>query len=204
MAVPLHAARPVHLARMGGDAGAMKSSGAGRGRSRYRRHLLPALADDSGETGRRQGGRDIGYPASLPRRLGPRRRPHAARLADRIEGGRFRQLARRAARHIPASPWRAARRPGIRRSRSPSRAARRARRDSRCGVFADQIDQRGAAEFVRQLPGAGLVQPHQRRVQFELPGHAEIERGLQRLDGRRCGNPGNRNNRSRTCRRRHA
>ncbi len=35
----------------------------------------------------------------------------------------------------------------------------------------------------RQLPGRGLVEPHQRRVQFERSGHAEIERGLQRLDG---------------------
>ena len=51
------------------------------------------------------------------------------------------------------------------------------------GVLADQVDQPCPAEFVRQLPGRGLVQPHQRRVQFELPGHAEIERDLQRLDG---------------------
>ena len=28
-------------------------------------------------------------PAPLPRRLGPRRRPHAARLADRVTAGRF-------------------------------------------------------------------------------------------------------------------
>ena len=35
--------------------------------------------------------------------------------------------------HIPASPSRATRRPGIRRSHNPNRAARRARRDNRCG-----------------------------------------------------------------------
>src|SRR3954468_14644783 len=51
------------------------------------------------------------------------------------------------------------------------------------GVFADQVDQPCPAELVGELPGAGLVQPHQRRMQFEWPGHAEIERPVQRLDG---------------------
>ena len=50
-------------------------------------------------------------------------------------------------------------------------------------MFADQVDQPCPAEIMRQLPGRGLVQPHQRRMQFELSRHAEIERGLQRLDG---------------------
>ena len=51
------------------------------------------------------------------------------------------------------------------------------------GVFADQIDQACPTELMRELPGRGLVQPHQRRVQLEVLGHAEVERGLQRLDG---------------------
>src|SRR6202042_874568 len=48
------------------------------------------------------------------------------------------------------------------------------------GMFADQIDQPCPAEFVRQLPGRGLVQPHQRRVQLEGPRHSEAECRLQR------------------------
>ena len=36
---------------------------------------------------------------------------------------------------------------------------------------------------MRELPGRGLVEPHQRRMQLERPGHAEIERDLQRPDG---------------------
>ena len=50
------------------------------------------------------------------------------------------------------------------------------------GVLADQIDQPGAAEIMRELPGRGLVAPHQRRVQLETSGHAEIERGIERAD----------------------
>src|SRR5882672_128547 len=46
------------------------------------------------------------------------------------------------------------------------------------GVFPDQVDQPCPAEIIRQLPGAGLVQPHQRGVQFERLGHAEVERHL--------------------------
>src|SRR4051794_17233837 len=45
-------------------------------------------------------------------------------------------------------------------------------------VFADQVDQPCPAEFMRELPGRGFVQPHQRRVQLELLGHAEVERCL--------------------------
>src|SRR6202041_3275242 len=51
------------------------------------------------------------------------------------------------------------------------------------GVFTDQVDQPCPAELVRQLPRTGLVQPHQRRVQFEPLVHPEIECDLQRLDG---------------------
>src|SRR5438034_1367158 len=51
-------------------------------------------------------------------------------------------------------------------------------------VLADQIDQRCPAEIARELPGRSLVQPHQRRVQFESRVHAEIERALQRPNSR--------------------
>ncbi len=51
------------------------------------------------------------------------------------------------------------------------------------GVLTDQVDQPCPAEFMRQPPCAGLIQPHQRRVQFERLVHAEIERDLQRPDG---------------------
>src|SRR5204862_23210 len=50
-------------------------------------------------------------------------------------------------------------------------------------MLADQIDQPCPAEVMRELPGRGLVEPHQRRMQLEILGHAEIERRLQRLDG---------------------
>ena len=50
-------------------------------------------------------------------------------------------------------------------------------------VLADQIDQPCPAQIVRQLPGRRFIQPHQRRMQFEWFGHAQIERGIQRLDG---------------------
>ena len=35
----------------------------------------------------------------------------------------------------------------------------------------------------RERPGRGLVEPHQRRMQFKLSVHSEIECGLQGLDG---------------------
>src|SRR5262245_39459961 len=50
-------------------------------------------------------------------------------------------------------------------------------------MLADQVNQPGATEIMRELPGCSLVEPHQRRVQFETPGHAEIERGIERADG---------------------
>src|ERR1700734_1862287 len=43
------------------------------------------------------------------------------------------------------------------------------------GVLADQIDQPCPTKLVRQLPGTGLVQPHQRRVQFKRLVHPEME-----------------------------
>src|SRR5215813_10857492 len=49
------------------------------------------------------------------------------------------------------------------------------------GVVADQVEQPCPSEVVRELPGRGLVEPHQWRVQLEIPGHAEIERGIHRL-----------------------
>src|SRR5882672_6095065 len=58
-------------------------------RSRHRRDLLPALACDAGKARRGERRRDLRYPASLSRCLGPRRRPHAAWFADRIEAGGF-------------------------------------------------------------------------------------------------------------------
>ena len=51
----------------------------------YYRHWLATLEHLVAAKGRR----DIGDPASLPRRLGPRRRPHAARRADRTDAGDF-------------------------------------------------------------------------------------------------------------------
>ena len=50
-------------------------------------------------------------------------------------------------------------------------------------VLADEIDQSCAAEVMRELPRRRLVDPHQRRMQLELPGHAERERGLHGADG---------------------
>ena len=44
------------------------------------------------------------------------------------------------------------------------------------------IDQRIAADVVRQREGAGLVDPHQRRMDDETPVHAERQRQLHRLD----------------------
>src|SRR5437868_14428042 len=40
------------------------------------------------------------------------------------------------------------------------------------GVFADQIDQPCPAELIGEFPRVGLVQPHQRHVQFEAFVHA--------------------------------
>src|SRR5260370_37036366 len=54
---------------------------------------------------------------------------------------------------------------------------------ARVGMLADQIDQPCPAKIVRESPGRGLVEPHQWRGQFKGFGHAEIERGAQRLDG---------------------
>src|SRR6266446_8242678 len=82
-------ARTVHLERVGRDACRRNQARAGAGRSRHRRDLLPALAGHAGETNRRQGRRDIRYPAPLSRRLGSRRRSHAARFADRTEAQGF-------------------------------------------------------------------------------------------------------------------
>ena len=56
---------------------------AGRRRSRYRRDLLPPLARDPRAAGGGEGRRKRRDAGALPRRLGPRRRPHAARHADR-------------------------------------------------------------------------------------------------------------------------
>src|SRR5712672_563482 len=78
---------------MGRNAGRRDQARAGGRRCRHRRDLLPALAGDAGTADRRQGRRHRRHPAPLPRRLGPRRRPHSARFADRTEAGRFCQLA---------------------------------------------------------------------------------------------------------------
>src|SRR6266702_8962274 len=50
-------------------------------------------------------------------------------------------------------------------------------------LLADEVDEPGAAEVMRQLPRRGLVDPHQRRMQIEFAGHAERERGLHGADG---------------------
>ena len=86
---PCTRAETVHLERMGRDACPRNQARAGTRRSRHRRDLLPALAGDAGETGRRQRRRDIRYPAPLSRCLGSCRRPYAARFADRTEAGGF-------------------------------------------------------------------------------------------------------------------
>ena len=60
------------------------------------------------------------------------------------------------------------------------------------GVLADKVDQPCPAEVVCELPGRGLVEPHQGLVQLEIFCHAEIEGSLQCLDrlvaaiGNRC------------------
>lgn len=51
------------------------------------------------------------------------------------------------------------------------------------GLLADEIDQPRAAEVLRELPRCRLVDPHQRRMQLELAGHAERERGLHGANG---------------------
>ena len=78
MALALHEARCLHLEGMGGDAGAQikraQAAGDPDTGETYYRHWLATLetlvAAKGVATSRR--------PASLPRRLGPRRRPHAA------------------------------------------------------------------------------------------------------------------------------
>src|SRR6202043_1330827 len=65
---------------------------AGGRRCRYRRDLLSALARHAGAVGRGQGRGVVADAQPLPRRLGPCPRPHAARVADRIEAGRFSAL----------------------------------------------------------------------------------------------------------------
>src|SRR6478736_59862 len=70
-------------------------------KSNARRHeAIPTLAGDTGEADRRQGRRDLRYPASLSRCLGSCRRPYAARFADRIEAGGFWAGTVRVAWHI--------------------------------------------------------------------------------------------------------
>ena len=52
------------------------------------------------------------------------------------------------------------------------------------GVLDDEIDERLAAERVRQRPGLGLGQPHQRRLDLERHLRAEPDRLLERAQGR--------------------
>src|SRR5215468_11133943 len=51
------------------------------------------------------------------------------------------------------------------------------------GVLQDEVDELRAAEALRQRPGVGLVDPHERRMQHEARLHAEVDGGLQGLDG---------------------
>ena len=53
---------------------------------------------------------------------------------------------------------------------------------ARVGLGADQFHERVAAEFLRQLPRSGLVEPHQRRLEQKAPVHAERQRDLHRLE----------------------
>ena len=50
------------------------------------------------------------------------------------------------------------------------------------GVLQDQVDEWRGPQLVGKSPGLGLVEPHQRRVQYEGSIHAEVEGHLQRLD----------------------
>ena len=61
----------------------------GARRSRYRRDLLPALARRARAHRRREGRDAMPHARALSRRLGPRRRPHAARHADRARAEDF-------------------------------------------------------------------------------------------------------------------
>src|SRR6267142_7244317 len=74
---------------MGRGACQRNQARAGMRRSRHRRDLLSPLACDAGKAWLCERRRDLRYPASLSRCLGPRRRPHAAWFADRIEAGGF-------------------------------------------------------------------------------------------------------------------
>ena len=69
--------------------GRRDQAGAGGGRSRYRRDLLPPLAQALERLVAEKGVADAGDLARYQRRLGSRRRPHAARRADRAQAGRF-------------------------------------------------------------------------------------------------------------------
>ena len=53
----------------------------------YYRHWLATLERLVAD----KGVATLGHPAPLPRCLGPRRRPHPARFADRIDAGGFRK-----------------------------------------------------------------------------------------------------------------
>ncbi len=135
----------------------------------YYRHWL----GDAGTAGRRERRGDVRDPAPLSRCLGPCRRPHAARLADRVAAGGFCELGGRRRVFPPAlraqragRAFAAAIAPLVLRAALAEIAG--------VGVFADQIDQPCPAELIGELPCRGLVQPHQRRVQFERLAHAEI------------------------------
>ena len=86
MALALLRARPVHLAGMGGDARrrdqAAQAAGDPDTGETYYRHWLAALERLVAE----KGVTDARHARALSRRLGPRRRPHAARQADRTAG----------------------------------------------------------------------------------------------------------------------
>ena len=69
------------------------------------------------------------------------------------------------------------------RSRSPSRGDGPVAEVAAMGLLDHQIKQGLAADCFRQREGAGLVDPHQRRVQHEAAVHAEPERDLHGLDG---------------------
>src|SRR6266850_7494105 len=133
-------------------------------RSRHRRDLLPALACDARKTRCYQRCRDLRYPVSLSRCLGPRRRPHAAWFADRIETGGFCVSGEELLPRRIFPPALGAQRTG--RAFAAAITPRMLRTTfaeiAGVGVFADQVDQPCPAKFIRELPCAGLVEPHQR------------------------------------------
>ena len=79
------------------------------------------------------------------------------------------------------SRWRAARRPGRRRSRTPQSCGVALAQIAGVAFLDDQLDQRLAAERLGQRPGLRLGQPHQRRLDGEGAPMPSFSARLQRV-----------------------